>query len=425
LNYQRTQKILTVILFFAAMILFIVVYIGNLKIVETFAGGRDFFIQWTNARTFLVNGFAPYQEEAKFIVKQDATISGYDFDFSQPVDMQPLFGLIIYFPFLLIKSFSYAFAAWLMLNEISLIATFGFLYRLVGWRGSKILFIITAITILFWKTTLDILLSGSDALLFLFVATAFLHTLRYHMHEMAGVLLAILTIKIYLLWLPIVFILYYCIRKRFHNTLFWLAATLLLVGSSLLLLDPAWIQQYLIAILAKILTTSHNIFSASSFGSLFNQTYFGHFSIAIESVFLIFGVRLGNIFTLIMFIVLGIECASAAKRDDKGVIWLFSFTVLISTWIGINSKSELFAFYIIPVFLFLSLIYDRWNEKGFFVYWSTPGFLLLCNWGVFYNAAQSNLLVFGLYPFLFLVMLYWVRWWALSRNFLVYEQRNR
>lgn len=421
MNYQRTQKTLISIFFIAAIFLFIVVYIGNLKLVENYGGGQDFFFQWTNARTFLVNGFSPYQQEAQFVIKQNAVLGGYSFDFSLPVEVQPLYGLIIYFPFVLLKSFPHAFAAWLMLNESLLVFTFWLLYRLLEWKGSKLLYIFAALSVVLWKNILNLMISGSDAILFLFFIVAILYSLRHHMEELAGVLLAILSVKIYLLWIPLIFLIVFCIQKHYRKTIFWMLASLILVSASLMLLDGAWVRQYLVAILTKIILMPHNVFKAVSFGSLFNETYFGYLPVALESVFLTFGIRLGNILTFLMFVLLVVESASMAKRDEKGVVWLVSLSIVLGTWMGINSKQEWFVYYAIPLILFISLIHDRWKEKGLLVYWITPLIILGINWGVFSAQNQTGLLVFGFYPGLFLVMLYWIRWWALSRNFLVYE----
>ncbi|MBI9052015.1 MAG: DUF2029 domain-containing protein [Anaerolineaceae bacterium] len=424
MTYQKYQKNLITVIIIAILIFLIVLYIGNLKLMDVVSGGEMFFANWVGARTFLVNGFSPYTQESLYQIQQQNALSGFNFSFDGWHSAEPLYGLLIYFPFLLIKSFTHAFAAWLAFNEILLFFTFWLLYRVVEWKGSRIIFVFAAITIIFWKSIIDVLISGSNAILILFALIAVLYTLKFNMDELAGVLLAIVSIKIHLLWLPIIFILVYTAIQGKRKTSIWFLASILLISVSLMLLDPGWIKGYFVSLLTVILGNADSVVNASSFTQLFNDQYFSYFSKGLGTIFLSFGVRLGNVFSILIAILMIIEWFSIQKRDFKGVLWLFSLTMIISTWIGVNDKSALFIFYL-PVFILsLSLIYDRWQEKGYLIYWILPLLILVINWMVFSTGMNAIMLVFGFYPLLFFVILYWIRWWALSRNYLVYEWKN-
>jgi hypothetical protein len=422
LTYQKYQKNLIFALILAIVIGIALLYIGNLNLIDAQVHGENFFANWVGTRTFLVNGFSPYTQESMFQIRQQAALTDLSFTFEHWSAAEPIYGLLAYFPFILIKSYPHAFAAWLVFNEILLIFIFWMLYRVVDWKGSIVVFIFAALAAVFWKSMLDVLLSGSNAILILFAITAVLYTLKHDMQELAGVLLAIASIKIQLLWIPIIFLLIYSNIQRKNKTIIWFFVSIVLVSVSMMLLDPGWVTEYIMSLLKEIFGNTNSIVHGTSIAKFFNDQYFSTFSEGLGTVFLSFGVRLGNVFTALMVMLLFTESISIGRRDFKGNLWQFSLAVVLSTWVGINYKFELFIFYLPVFFLFLSLIHDRWKAKGNLLYWLAPIILLLVNWGVFRNGMDSILLVFGLYPFLFFVMLYWIRWWAISRNYLVYER---
>ncbi len=421
MKHKNYQKNLMIVLGLAGLIILIVVYFANLKLAGLQGIGQDFFSQWTNTRTFLTTGFSPYTQEALFQVEQEAVLSDLSFTGKFRINAEPLYGLLITLPFVMIPSFQYAFAAWLVVNEALLLFIFWLLYRLSSWKGGRALFVFTCLTVLGWKSLLVILFSGSSTILILFTMIGVLYALKHGMNELAGVLLAITTVKLEILWLPILFLLIFCSAKQNRKTLLWFFVSLVLVSVSLLLLDPGWVQDYLIAFLTQLLNYPHNLFKATSIAQLFNESYFSYFSQALETIFLTFGVRLGNVFTLIIIGLMIFEWSSMRKRDDKGILWLFCLTVLFSAWIGVNNKTESFAFFVPIIFLFISLLNDRWKGNGKLLYWIMPVVLLALNWLSFSTDAPVLIMQFGLYPIIFSVLLYWIRWWALSKNFLVYQ----
>ncbi len=421
MKYKNYQRNLIIVLGLAALILFIVVYFANLKAAEWQGVGKEFFSQWTNTRTFLTTGFSPYKQEALFQVEQEAFLTGLTFNGNFSTNAEPLYSLLVFIPFVIIQSFEHAFAAWLLVNEALLVFTFWLLYRLSSWKGGRALFAFVCLTVVGWKSMLAVLFSGSSSILILFAVIGVLYTLKHGMNELAGVLLAISTIKIDILWLPILFVLVYCYVKQNKKTLLWFFVSILLVSVSLMLLDPAWIQDYLIAFLTQLLNYPHNLFKATSIAQLFNESYFSFFSPALGTIFLTFGVRLGNVFTMLITGLMLFEWASMKKRDDKGILWLFCLTILVSTWIGVNPKTELFVYFVPIVFLFISLLHDRWKGNGRFLYWIVPLILFALNWFAFASDSPILILMYGLYPFVIFSLLYWIRWWALSKNFLVYE----
>jgi hypothetical protein len=414
-----------IVLGMAGLILLIVVYFANLKVAGWQGVGKEFFSQWTNTRTFLSTGYSPYKQEALFQVEQEAFLTGLTFTGKFSTNAEPLYSLLAFIPFVVIQSFNYAFAAWLVVNEALLIFTFWLLYRLTSWKGGTVLFAFVCLSIVGWKSLLAVLFSGSSSILVLFAVSGVLYALKHGMNELAGVLLAIASIKVETLWLPILFVLIYCYVKQNKKALLWFFVSIFLVSASLMLLDPAWIKDYVIAFLTQLLNYPHNLFKATSIPQLFNESYFSFFSPALETIFLTFGVRLGNVFILIITGLMLFEWTSMGKRDDKGILWLFCFTVLVSSWLGVNNKTELFIFFVPILLLFISLLHDRWKGKGKIMYWIVPAFLLVLNWFSFSVDSPVLILMYGLYPFVFLILLYWIRWWALSKNFLVYEWNSK
>jgi hypothetical protein len=425
LNYQNYQKNLAIVLSIAGLVFLIVVYFANLKVAEMPGVGKDFFIQWTNTRTFLLDGFSPYQQEAHFQLEQQSVLSNLTFNGDLQADIEPLYGFLLYLPFIVVPSFQHALAAWLVMNEILLLFICWFLYRLSGWQGRRSLFFFISLTVIAWKSMLEVLLGGGNSILILCALIAVLYTLKYGMYELAGVLLAIVSIKISLLWLPVIFILLYCSVRHYQKTQLWFFVSILFVSVSLMLLDPVWIRDYFIATLAQLVNHPHSLVKVSSISQLFNESYFSHLSMALEPVFRSFGVRLGNVFTMIIIGLMLMEWFSMGKRDDKGIFWMFSLTILVSVWIGMNDKTSVFAFFMPILFLFISLFYDRWQGRGKLLYWLLPVFILALNWVVFMPAEPSLILLYGAYPFVFLVLMFWIRWWALSKNYLVYEWKTR
>jgi hypothetical protein len=131
------------------------------------------------------------------------------------------------------------------------------------------------------------------------------------------------------------------------------------------------------------------------------------------------GPRLGWLLTGLVLVILFIEWRHVRKKDFRHFLWTCSLTLAITPLIGIPVIPQYYDLLFFPLTLFLSILAERWSRPG---RWGLAAFVLIAIilgfWGITTGlflansyVALSEMLTL-VFPFLLMVGLYWMRWWA-------------
>jgi hypothetical protein len=376
---------------------------GNLRYARENPGGNDFLVHWMGTRTFLVEGISPYSDVTSIRIQtavygRPAREGEHELRFAYP-----LYSIVLFFPFALIKDFEVARAIYMTVLEVSLIALAWLSLRVGRWKPGVLRIGLFVIFGLIWYHGVRPIINGNAIILVALMLTAAFLAMRHRSDEMAGVLLAFCTIKPQVAIIPGIFMLVWTIAHGRWKLLLWFVGTLGLLSGAAALLLPDWILQNLREIMRY---PGYN--PPGTPGQAM--------AVWIPAM----GVKIGQGISILVGVVLLIEWILSIRRHENGISWAFCLTLVLSQWSGIQNDPGNYVV-LLPV---LPMIFraweDRWRRVGRVLTIVSLLGLLVGIWWVFvgtleitYQPVQSPVMIFVL-PGILLVLLYWTRWWAIQ-----------
>jgi len=252
------------------------------------------------------------------------------------------------------------------------------------------------------------LINGNVVILIAAFLVAGFMALKSGAEELAGVLFAFATIKPQVVVLVLTFVVFWGMNNRRWRMVGWLVGSVFLLSISASLIFPDWLLQNL-----------REVIRYAGFGTPATP------SDAFELWWPAFGERLGYALSGLMLIILLIEWRAARKADLRGFLWTAFLTLTISQWIGIPTDPGNFVVLFPALVLVLGLFAERWNQGAVILTAASLVLLMGGLWWIFLatveNTQQSPVMFFPL-PAVMLVLLYWVRWWAVTPPRAVLDQ---
>ncbi len=376
---------------------------GNLNYARENPGGNDFLVHWTGTRVFLTEGISPYSDEAAIRIQTAAYGRPAQTDEHELRFAYPLYSIVFFFPFAFIKDFVVARAVWMTVLEVTIIGLSLLGLQVGRWKPGAIWVGVFVVFGLFWYHGVRPIINGNAVILVALGLTAAFLSVRKGADELAGVLLALSTIKPQVVLIPGLFLLIWTIAHGRWKMLLWFIGTLgLLAGASALLL-PDWILQNLREIMRY---------------PGYNPP--GTPGQAMAVWLPAMGERIGSGISILVGLVLLIEWILAIRRHENGLSWAFCLTLVLSQWSGIQNDPGNYVVLLPAIPIIFRAWEERWKHVGRILTIVTLLVLLVGIWWVFvgtiefsYQPVQSPVMIFVL-PGLIFILLYWVRWWAIQ-----------
>jgi hypothetical protein len=366
-------------------------------------GGNDFLVHYVGARSYLLEGLSPYSDEVAVRIQTAAYGHAAEGQEHQLRVAYPIYSLILFAPFALIKNYAFSRALWMTLLEASLIATVFVSFKLFRWRPPLWMQSVVLLFSITWYHAVRGVINGNAVVLISMGIAIILLLLQQEKDKWAGVVLAFTTIKPHLVLLFVLFLLIWGIYHKRWILIRWYFITLFgLIGVGLVLL-PSWITQNIIEILRY---PGYN--PAGTLAAALNELIPG------------LSVNLKWMIGLSLTIVLLYEWWSGRNGDYDRFLWASLFTIGISQWIGIQTDPGNFILLFPALILILSSLDKRWSDKGLIL----DGIILLVIWiGLWvlfiatlertYQPVQNPIMFLPM-PAMILIGLYWIKWWVIS-----------
>jgi hypothetical protein len=400
---SRTLNIITTV----TLVILALAIVGGLTWANTryssqHPGEKDFLVPWLAAGTLLQYGNSPYSEpaaqRAQVIYYGRLATQGED-----PLRLSVPFPVeLFYFPFALISDYAIARGLWMTCLEIALVAQAFLSLRLTGWKPARTLLPIFLAFSIFWVYGLLPLISGSAVIFSTLAIIGLLLAIRDGRDEMAGALLVIPFLQLDISLLLVIFIIWWAVYHHRGRLIagFLMTLTILLAVSFFILSN--WFLPFIKGAVSHI-----TYLSALSPSGIF------------ASWWPVVGPRLGWLLTGLVLVILFIEWRHVRKKDFRHFLWTCSLTLAITPLIGIPVIPQYYDLLFFPLTLFLSILAERWSRPG---RWGLAAFVLIAIilgfWGITTGlflansyVALSEMLTL-VFPFLLMVGLYWMRWWA-------------
>jgi len=401
MNYRRVSVSLGAILFLSILIIVGLTWV-NYRYTAQNQTMNNFYPRWAGTRLLLMKGWSPYSQQTTDEIQQMAygrlARSGEDRGYF----VYPLYSSLIYAPFSLTDDFAIANAIWMTVLELSVIAIFVISLSLSQWRPSPLLLIFLFIFTALWYHTLRPILSSNASILsVLFIVLALL-AIRSEIDALAGISLALASIKPQMVLILYIFILIWAVSNHRWTLIWSLLGFLLLFIAAGSLLVPNWIVDNI----RQVIRFSESNFISTP-GAIISYWLPG------------IGRQVGWALTGIMVGVLLIEWRHSLGKEFRWFYWTVLLTLVINNLIGMYTTLEDYIILYPAVVLIFALLDKRWGSFG-------RGLILLLIlimtvglWGILINKASTGSppdldpIVFFFMPLLTLFGLYWVRWWAI------------
>lgn len=397
-------------------ILVILVIVGltllNVELDQKVVLEDQFAIRWNAARYWMKEGWSPYSDQTQQeAIKLLETNNSLPNEREQGYFLDPAWVVYLFIP---ISSVPYpiAKAIWMMLTQLSIVASFLLAIKLSGIKMNGIeIFFSCLLGVLFYPLV-RASLSASMLPFFIMLTLLAIQLALGGQGSQAGLLLLIAIWFNPVAIFAIVFLLIYLGSKR-DNSL----AQMLLIGFAFLMvttliLFPNWIQEWFASLIRLdpgldwLDTPWMGI--ARAFPGAYAQVAIG--------------------LHLFSFIMLLVEWYGLGGKNDRGVQWKLMLTLIISYFFNLYSDGSLFLFILPAFFLFFKYFSEKWPVSGKIMLWISYIGLIVMSWRLVSDPLdgfpKEHAVIFLLVPSLIFLGLQYFRWWAIASPKALVESKN-
>lgn len=334
-----------------AIIVFIAFVIAVVGIYNTFTkpypGLNDFMSRWEGARSYWLEGLNPYGDQASFNIQKRiygrAVVEGEDPGYFA----YPFYTVFLVGP-LVVLDYAWASAVWMVVLGASLVGALFLLISLFNWRPSPLILTTLVLWSIFAYYPSRGLILGQLGIVVYFLEVITIWALVKNYHGVAGIALALSTIKPQMGYLIVPFLLLWGVRRR-H----WLFVRAFIVTFSGLilfsfLLVPSWLIDWLTQV-----------------GIYDTYTALG------SPVWIVFNyyLQLGNIVTRsVEFIFYGflawVWYTVLWQRKEERWLWAIAMTLTITHLVAPRTATPHYVVFMIPLIFYLRAVSRAYHQKS-------------------------------------------------------------
>ena len=373
-----------------------------------FPGGNDFFVRWLGGREFLLHGTNPYDRS----IAEQAQIAMFGRlatpeDKDQAYFAYPLYTLYFFWPLSLLP-YAWAQAIWMTLLQFMLLGVTILSIRLAGWSPPKWLFWLTLFWGIFFYNGARTIILGQFSVLVGLALLLALWAVESRRDILAGICLAVTTIKPQMVVLVVIFLLIWALFQLRWRIILSFGLSMLTLLLSSMLLVPTWPVDFV----RNAIAYSDYV----AFGTPLENLL--HFLLPAS-----LAAPLTIILSFLFFLALLPGWWFAFKGRPGAYTWAIMSTLIIGSLIAFRSATTNQIILYLPLFFF----FQRLTEPGAALRAALiEGGLMVVIWGAFIVTLAGDwehIMMHGLLPSLLLI-LYAVDWRRLWQSAQAYEQQS-
>ncbi|MBW6472747.1 MAG: DUF2029 domain-containing protein [Anaerolineaceae bacterium] len=396
---QRTIKeVLQILLLLIIVGLFI---FGNLQYTAKNPGGNDFLVHWVGTQSFVKEGISPYSDDVALRIQnlvygRPAQAGEHELRVAYP-----FYSVFLFLPFSLIEDFTVARALWMTVLELLIIISTIMMIRMVNWKPNFLITFLIIVFSLFWYHGLRSIINGNAVVFILFLIILSIYAIIHKQDELAGICLALITIKPQVVFAFIIFLVFWSLANRRYKVIFWFLGSLIALIILGLFILPSWPMEFL--------------------GEVFRYPGYnppGTPATALAEILPGIGRQLGIILSVLSILILLIEWVNGRYSREEKFIWVTSITLVMGQWLNIQTDPGNFLIMFPAIILIFRIIEDRWKNSGQWIILLFLGILFFIPWIIFartidfgYQPLQNPIMFFPV-PLILIIGLFWVRWWV-------------
>jgi len=387
-------------------ILVILVMVGltmlNLELDKRVVLEDQFAIRWNAARSWMKEGWSPYSEETR-----QSALELLDANNSLPNEreqgyfLDPAWFVYLFIPISFV-AYPIAKAIWMMLTQLSIVASFLLGIKLSGLKLNGFEIFISCLLGVLFYFSVRASLSASMLPFFVMLTLLAIQLAMSGQGNQAGLLL------LFALWInPVaifvgVFLLIYLGSKR-DNSL----GRILLIGFAFLLvttliLFPNWIQEWFSSLVRL------------DPGLDWLDTPFMGVARAFPGAY----VQVAIALHLLSFIMLLVEWYGLGNRNNRGVHWKLMLTLVVSYFFTPYSDGALLLFILPAYYSIFKYAAEKWPVSGKILLWISFQAIGILSWRLVPDPLdgfpKEHAVIFLLVPIVVFLGLQYFRWWAIA-----------
>ncbi|MCB9134901.1 MAG: DUF2029 domain-containing protein [Anaerolineales bacterium] len=394
--------------------LFLAIFIGltifNYRFSVQNPGGNDFLVYWIGARYWLKEGISPYSEEVRVATQEMILGRPPQEGDAENLFVYPLYSMAFFAPFGLMD-FVVARALWTTIVEGALVMLAFLSMRVAGWRVSVGKAALVVLFCVVWYHGVRNIILGQFAVVNALLIVLTLILIQQKQDIPAGILLAFTTSKPTMVFLLVPFIILWAFSTRRWGIIQGAFGGIVVLFLATLALMPNWPLQWVYRLLDYPKATEFTLLDSP-------LSYLANLMPGIA-------VTLNPVLHVLAGLYLLVEWVFAWGKDYKHFLWTTGITLVITNLIAYRTATTNYVVLIPFLFLIFRIWEYRWKVMGALAVWSTIILLLVGLWALFITTVRGNLEAPIMYlpvPFFCLLGLWWVRWWAMRPERLLFDE---
>jgi hypothetical protein len=362
-------------------------------------GGEDFFVQYVGTRALIKERLSPYgngiADRTKEIILQHSSEERE----SEIRFGYPLYASLFFFPFSLINNFFLARALWMTVLEIALVLNTFIVVNNSEWKPSLLIQGLLLVFSITWYCAVNAVAEGNTAVLVVLFISTSIYLIKNNRDQLAGILLAIATIKPILSFLLLPYVVIWAIYHKRWHLVSWLFGTIVVLCVIGAIFIPNWMIQYTWEVLR---------FTAQSNANTLNSII-SEWNLGMNILYILAGLG----------IVLILEWWLGRKNRFERFLWIICLTMVINLWIGIPSDPGDLVMLFPALVLVLSAWSKRWESKKSIITGSVLAVIFFGLWIlIIMTSGQKEYwlirqaIIYILAPGFIIIGLYWIKWWV-------------
>lgn len=386
------------------------VIVTHNMLTEPYPGHNDFMSRWEGARSFWIDHLNPYGDEASLNIQKRiygrAVVEGEDPGFFA----YPMYTAVLVWP-LVYMDYAWASAIWMVLLATFLIGSLFFLLDLFKWRIESWLLGVLCIWVLFFYYSARGLILGQVGVVVYFLELVTLWALIKDKNTLAGIALAISTVKPQMGFLIVPFFLLWGLRYRRWKFIVSFGVTMLVLLVVSFVLQPSWLGDWL-----------------KQLGNYTSYTALGSPVWIITSYYL----HLGNWAELLISGLLGLSMLVTwywvLRGHPEQFMWASVMTLTVTHLIAPRTATPHYVVFIIPLMFYFAMLVQRNRRRGNFWVALWLLVLLVVPWVHFLLTVDKHFEHPSIYlplPFILFFLLWYTRqlWWKNAPEFIGMHSR--
>ncbi len=355
-----------------------------------FPGAADFFPRWFGGRVLLLEGRNPYERE----VALEAQLGLFG-RYTEPWEDQvafayPLYTLFLFWPLVYVP-YAAAQAIWMVVLQFILVIGASLCLKLVRWQIPSWLLLLTMLwAVFFYPGARSVILGQFSVVVFGFFVAA-LWAAEQRRDYIAGVCLALTTIKPQMVFMLVPLLLLWALTQRRWQIMIGFGSALLILTGTAMLLVPTWLQDF--------------------YSGLFAYSDYVGFYSPIENLTRTFAapiaVPLANGLSLLLAGLMLFSWGQVWLKKPGWFVYALMLTLIIGNLVAFRSATTNHVILYLPLFLWFRRISELDNRGNTVVFLVQTGLNLLLWFGFLKFIIGTNFehpFMHGFLPLLLLVL---------------------